>query len=57
MDDCKNKYQYEFSEMHREEMYNRKGRERNHKQIEQFLDCRFFVINGNHNTEQEIISG
>jgi hypothetical protein len=31
MDYSENKYQYKFSEMHREEMHNRKGRERKPK--------------------------
>ena len=37
----RNKYQYKFSEMHREEMYNRLGRERNAKTMVSVLQDYF----------------
>ena len=41
MDCSENKYQYKFSEMHREEMYNRKGRERKAKTMASVLQDYF----------------
>jgi len=41
MDNSENKYQYEFSEMHREEMYNRLGRERKAKTMVSVLQDYF----------------
>ena len=41
MDDNKNIYQYEFSEMHRKEMYNRQGRERKAKTMVSVLQDYF----------------
>jgi 2-polyprenyl-3-methyl-5-hydroxy-6-metoxy-1,4-benzoquinol methylase len=41
MDNSENKYQYKFSEMHREEMYNRQGRERKAKTMVSVLQDYF----------------
>jgi len=41
MDDSENKYQYNFSEMHREEIHNRKGRERKAKTMVSVLQDYF----------------
>jgi 2-polyprenyl-3-methyl-5-hydroxy-6-metoxy-1,4-benzoquinol methylase len=41
MDNSENKYQYKFSEMHREEMYSRKGRERKAKTMVSVLQDYF----------------